>query len=448
MASLSPATQFRRIARSKPLPDKDSTIPMTSAPPLRRRHDRIILAGLIGNVMEWYDFAVYGYFAVVIGKLFFPADDPAASLIASFGAFAAGFIVRPVGGLLFGRIGDRLGRQQALTWSVMAMAVPTVLMAFLPTHASAGIAAPVAIVLLRIVQGLSVGGEFTNSLVFLVENAPGERRAFTAVWGSWGASAGILLGSGAGDLLTHVLSEEQVLNWGWRLPFLAGGLVALTGYWLRQGLEPELPNAEHASPVRAVFARHKGAMLRVALLNLGFGVGFYAAFIYAVSYIKNIDHLPDATVFNLNTWAMALLLVLLPVAAWASDRFGRKPVLAAGFGLLALGAIPLFHLIHTADPPTIFLGEAGFALTIGLISGGIVATNVELVPAEVRCTGLAFAYNAAVGCFGGSTPLIAAWLIDRTGNPLTPAYWIAATATVSLITLVAFVREFHFHMPR
>ncbi|QJD31381.1 MFS transporter [Methylococcus geothermalis] len=410
--------------------------------------NRIILAGLIGNVMEWYDFAVYGYFAGAIGKLFFPADDPAVSLIASFGAFAAGFLVRPIGGLLFGRIGDRAGRQQALTWSVVAMAVPTVLMALLPTHASIGLAAPVAIVLLRIVQGLSVGGEFTNSLVFLVEHAPYHRRAFTAVWGSWGASAGILLGSGIGDLLTHVLSEAQILSWGWRLPFVAGGLVALTGYWVRQGLRPELPAGEGASPVRAVFARHKGAMLRVALLNLGFGVGFYAAFIYAVSYIKNIDHLPEATVFNLNTSAMALLLLLLPAAAWISDRLGRKPVLLAGFGLLAAGAIPLFQFMHSTDPFTIFLGEAGFAAIIGLISGGIVATNVELVPAEVRCTGLAFAYNAAVGCFGGSTPLIAAWLINRTGDPIMPAYWIAAAATVSWVTLVLFVREFHFHMPR
>lgn len=421
---------------------------MTIATSVYPHRNRIILAGLIGNVMEWYDFAVYGYFAGAIGKLFFPADDPAVSLIASFGAFAAGFLVRPIGGLLFGRIGDRVGRQQALSWSVVAMAVPTVLMALLPTYASIGLAAPVAIVLLRIVQGLSVGGEFTNSLVFLVEHAPCNRRAFTAVWGSWGASAGILLGSGVGDLLTHVLSEAQILSWGWRLPFVAGGLVALTGYWVRQGLRPELPGGERASPVRAVFARHKGAMLRVALLNLGFGVGFYAAFIYAVSYIKNIDHLPEATVFNLNTSAMALLLVLLPAAAWISDRLGRKPVLIAGFGLLAAGAIPLFQFMHSTDPFTIFTGEAGFAAIIGLISGGIVATNVELVPAEVRCTGLAFAYNAAVGCFGGSTPLIAAWLINRTGDPIMPAYWIAATATVSLVTLLLFVREFHFHMPR
>lgn len=409
---------------------------------------RIILAGLIGNVMEWYDFAVYGYFAGVIGKLFFPAEDPAASLIASFGAFAAGFLVRPIGGLLFGRIGDRVGRQQALTLSVIVMALPTVLIALLPTYASIGMAAPIAIVLLRIVQGLSVGGEFTNSLVFLVEHAPRDRRAFTAVWGSWGASAGILLGSGVGDLLSHVLSEQQIMSWGWRLPFAAGGLVALTGYLIRQGLHSQAPVGESSSPIRDVFGKHKAAVLRVGLLNIGFGVGFYAAFIYAVTYIKNIDHLPEGTVFNLNTGAMALLLVILPAAAWVSDRWGRRPLLVAGFALLALGAIPLFQLMHSADPLTIFLGEAGFALIVGLISGGIVATNVELIPPEVRCTGLAFAYNASIGCFGGSTPLIAAWLIDSTGNPIVPAYWIAATATVSLVTIVLFVREFHFHMPR
>jgi len=178
-----------------------------SASPSRRR---IIMAGLVGNVMEWYDFAVYGYFASVIGHQFFPADDPATSLIAAFGAFAAGFLVRPLGGLLFGRIGDLVGRQRVLTLSIITMALPTVLMAFLPTYATLGFAAPFMLVALRIVQGLSVGGEYTSSLVFLVEHAPQNRRAFTAVWGAWGATAGILLGSGVGVVLVSLLTEEQI----------------------------------------------------------------------------------------------------------------------------------------------------------------------------------------------------------------------------------------------
>ena len=219
---------------------------MSQSPGPSRR--RIILAGLVGNVMEWYDFAVYGYFASVIGHQFFPAADPATSLIAAFGAFAAGFLVRPIGGLVFGRIGDLVGRQRALTLSVLTMALPTVLIAVLPTYATLGFAAPVLLVSLRIIQGLSVGGEYTGSLVFLVEHAPPNGRAFSAVWGAWGATAGILLGSGVGDVLARLLTEEQITSWGWRLPFLMGILVAGTGYLVRRSIHADKPTAESKSP--------------------------------------------------------------------------------------------------------------------------------------------------------------------------------------------------------
>ena len=414
--------------------------PVSSSPSRRR----IIMAGLVGNVMEWYDFAVYGYFASVIGHQFFPADDPATSLIAAFGAFAAGFLVRPLGGLLFGRIGDLVGRQRVLTLSIITMALPTVLMAFLPTYATLGFAAPFMLVALRIVQGLSVGGEYTSSLVFLVEHAPQNRRAFTAVWGAWGATAGILLGSGVGVVLVSLLTEEQITTWGWRLPFLMGGLVAGTGYLIRRSIHADSPTGESKSPVLESFGKYRKSVLQVSLLNIGYGVGFYAAFVYAVTYIKEIDKLPERIAFNLNTESMALLLIILPAAAWLSDRFGRKPLLIAGSGLLTFGAIPLFHLLHTTDPLTIFFGEVGFVIAIGLLSGGIVAANVELIPAAVRCTGLAFAYNASIGWFGGTTPMIAAWLIATTGNPIMPAYWIAATAAITLLTAIFLVHETAF----
>jgi MHS family proline/betaine transporter-like MFS transporter len=402
---------------------------------------RIVLAGLVGNVMEWYDFAVYGYFATVIGREFFPSDDPAVSLIAAFGAFAAGFLVRPLGGLVFGRIGDLVGRKRALTLSVVAMALPTVLMAVLPTYQTVGIAAPIAIVALRIIQGLSVGGEYTGSLVFLVENAPAGRRAFFALWGAWGATLGILLGSGIGGALTTALDDAQIASWGWRLPFLLGALVALTGYLIRSGLHLEQAAIGSASPVRDSFGRHRLSVLRVVLLNIGYGVAYHAAFVYAVSYIKEIDRLPEGVALNLNTGSMSVLLLIIPLAAWLSDRIGRKPMIVAGSALLAFGAIPLFQLIHTTDPMTIFLGEFGFVMAIGISSGGISVANVELMPAPVRCTGLAFAYNASIGYFGGTTPLIAAWLVSATGNPIVPGYWVAAAAAVTLLTALFLTPE-------
>ena len=402
---------------------------------------KIIIIGLIGNMMEWYDFAVYGYFAMIIGKLFFPMTDPAVSLIASFGAFAAGFLVRPLGGLVFGRIGDLVGRQKAMTLSVIAMAVPTVLMGCLPTYETIGIAAPILLILLRIIQGLSVGGEYTSSLIFLAENAPKNRKAFTAVWGVWGGTAGILLGSGVGLLISSILTDDQLVNWGWRIPFAIGGLVALTGWWIRSNMHVEIPLAQTSSPVKDVFTRYRWDVLRVALLNIGSGVAFYTAFVYAVSYIRNIDKLSGSIALELNTLAMLVLLAVLPVSAWMSDRYGRKKILLISTILLVFLSIPLFHLIHSVDEIQILIGEVIFAVVVGMGSGGIVALNVELIPAPVRCTGLAFAYNASMGLFGGTTPLMAAWLINYTGNQIAPAYWVVTTASLSLLTLVFWVKE-------
>ena len=362
---------------------------------------RVILAGLVGNVMQWYDFAVYGYFATVIGRQFFPADNPSVSLIAAFGAFAAGFLVRPLGGLVFGRIGDLVGRQRAMTLSVLAMAAPTVLIGVLPTYEMIGVAAPIAIVLLRIVQGLSVGGDYTSSLVFLVEQAKPNRRAHMAIWGMWGATAGILLGSAVGAAISSLLVDEQLIRWGWRLPFLFGVIVAGTGYLVRHGIHAKAPVGAGENPVRDTFGKHRLAVLRVALLNVDLGVGFYAAFVYAVSYIQTVDKLEESIALDLNTASMVVLLVALPLTAWLSDRYGRKPMLIGGSAILTFGAIPLFHLMHTSAPETIVLGEFGFALAIALFAGGLVAANVELMPDAIRCTRLAFAYNASIGIFGG-----------------------------------------------
>lgn len=402
---------------------------------------KVILAGLVGNVMEWYDFAVYGFFASIIGVHFFPSENPAISLIAAFGAFAAGFLVRPLGGLLIGRIGDKIGRKRAMVISVMAMAVPTVLIGLMPTYQTIGMAAPVLIVVLRIVQGLSVGGEYTSSLIFLAEHARPGRRSRISIWGMWGATAGTLLGSAIGALISDVLTADQLLNWGWRVPFLMGSLVAITGYLIRRSIHDTAPVGASKTPIQDTFGKHKMPVIKVALVNVGLGVAFYAAFVYSVTYITTIDKLPESIALNLNTLSMVILLALLPASAWLSDRFGRKPLIVLGSALLTFGAIPMFHLLHTTDPAVIFLGELSFVIAIAIMAGGLVATNVELMPAAIRCTGLAFAYNASIGFFGGTTPMIVAWLIHTTGDPISPAYWVAAAGLISLLTAVFLIPE-------
>lgn len=402
---------------------------------------RVVLAGLIGNVMEWYDFAVYGYFAAVIAPQFFPSSSPVVSLIAAFGAFAAGFLVRPLGGLVFGRIGDLFGRRRALMVSIMAMAVPTVLIGCLPNYDAIGVFAPILLILLRIVQGLSVGGEYTSSLIFLAEHAPPDKRAVTAVWGTWGAVAGILLGSGVGAVVAALVDAQQLASWGWRIPFLFGAAVAGTGILIRRAIRAAPSTGERGRPVLDTFTVHRWAVAKVALLNIGYGVGFYAAFVYAVTYIRQIDNLDESTALNLNTMSMAALLLILPMAAWLTDRIGRKPMVVAGSAILALGAIPFFQLMHHPEPGFIILGELGFVLGVGALGGGLAAANFELIPAPIRCTGLAIAYNAAIGWFGGTTPLMATWLIANTEDPIAPAYWLAATASVSLFAGLFLMKE-------
>lgn len=414
---------------------------MSEMQDVSQKRSKIIASGIVGNVMEWYDFAIYGYFAIVIGQKFFPSDDPSVSVIAAFGAFAAGFLARPLGGVLLGRLGDVVGRPQVLMISIFMMAIPTMLMGLLPSHEHIGIAAPILVVLLRVVQGLSVGGEYTSSSVFLAEHAPAEKRGFLTSWSTWGAVAGILVGSGVGAIFTNLLTPEQISDWGWRIPFLMGGSIAVLGLWLRRGLKDYEPPKEGTAPVTNLVRDHLGPLGRIIGVNAGNGVAFYLVFVYSVTYMKEIDKLAGDIAFDLNTAAMALLLLVMPLSAWLSDRMGRKPLMLVGMGGVALGAVPCFMLMHSTDPMSIFAGEAILAVLVGIYSGPIAAANVEQLPRDVRCTGSAVSYNLAVGLFGGTTPMIAAWLIRATGNEIAPAYYLLAFALVSFIAAFTYVEK-------
>lgn len=394
--------------------------------------------------MEGYDFTVFGYFAAVIGRQFFPSTNPTTSLLIAFAAFAIGYLVRPFGGILFGRIADKTGRRRAMILSVVAMTVPTVLMALLPTKAQIGIVAPIAVVLLRIIQGLAAGGEYTTAIVFLAENAPPKRRGFFAIWGLWGSVLGMLMASGFGAFLAKALTTEQLDTWGWRIPFAIGALIALTGVLVRNGMREDDLQSTVKSPIRLTFGRYRLDVLRVIGINIASSVAYFSAFVYAVSYIEDIDKLGVGTALTLNNQAMLLLLFLYPLSAWVSDYVGRKPMMLSGAALLCIGGLPIFQLMHSQEPQLIFRGEIALTVAVALLAGGKNPANVELMPAAIRCTGLAVAFNIAEGCFGGTTPFFSAWLISETGNPLLPGAWVALSGLVTLLTVLFFTQETAF----
>ncbi len=404
---------------------------------------RILGAGLIGNVMEWYDFAVYGFFASTIGTLFFPSGNPTTSLIASFGAFAAGFLMRPVGAILFGHIGDILGRKKVLTISVMLMAIPTFLVGLLPTYDDIGLAAPVLIVLLRMMQGVSVGGEYTGSFVFLVERAPKNRRGLYSSWSLTGALGGILLGSGIGALVTNLATPDQLNAWGWRIPFLAGILVAGTGWLIRRGITEEIGEKKpEVSPLAEAVRGSRRELLQSFGLNVANAVNFYIIFIYISTWLVAQDGTSRAEALDINTVSMAITLLIIPLVAFASDHVGRKPFLLVGSGGLALLGYPLILLMHHTDPVMETIGQIGLAVFLGIFLATIPVTVAELFPRRIRVSATSLSYNLPLAIFGGTAPMVATWLITETGNAMAVAWYLSAAALVGfLVTLT--LKETH-----
>ena len=399
---------------------------------------RIMAAGAIGNVLEWYDFAIYGYFAAIIGRTFFPHQDPVAQLLSAFGIFAIGFVVRPLGGALIGHIGDRYGRRAALTVSVAAMAVPTFLIGLLPGFQVLGVMAPILLTLLRVVQGLSVGGECTTSIVFMVERAPPGRRGLVGAVSAASATCGMMLGSATGAALSAALPAATLDDWGWRIPFLLGLLVGLVGYFLRRSIEeaPRRRTSERAPIVEAV-RDHTPLLLRLISLSALNSIGFFVVFVYIVTWLQRNGVAP-ARALSLNTISMACQVLMMFAMAWLSDRVGRKPLGLAAPVIAFVAALPLFWLMHHNDPTFILAGQLGFVVALGMSWGVLPALLVEATPPGVRCTLIALGFNITMGVIGGVTPLVATWLVSRTHQDLSPAYLIMAAAAVSFLSMLSF----------
>ncbi len=387
-------------------------------------------------MLEWFDFAAYGFFASVIGQQFFPDDDKTLSLLAAFGVFASGFLVRPIGAAFFGHLGDRKGREVVLRWSVILMGLSTFGLGALPSYHSIGVAAPILLTLLRMVQGFSVGGEFTGSIIYLVENAAPNRRGSVGVWAFVGAIIGMLAGSLTGAVINDVLTPEQVASWGWRIPFLSGVSIMLVGAFFRCSLKAQpVKSGPSRLPLWMAVKTEWPAMLKIMGMFLLGSAGFYMMFIYLTSYLHTEFGMAEGMALEINSISMLALLFCSLGWAWVSDQIGRKPVLLiSSIGCLLL-TFPLFKLIQHETAWFVFLGQLGFAVLIGATLGASTAVMVENTRQAYRCSAVSLAYNITLAIFGGTTPMVATWLIEETKNPLEPAYYLIVLSALSTLAI-------------
>jgi len=406
-----------------------------SAAAMSRR--RIIVAGIVGNVMEWYDFAIYGYFVSTIGQLYFPATDKAASLLAAYGAFAVGFVVRPIGAAIFGHIADRIGRAYSLIWSVVAMTIPSVCIGFLPTYQDIGVAASVLMLFLRILQGLAVGGEYVGSVVFLTERAPTANRGLDSSWPTFGATLGFLLGSAAGTVIYSALSPAEVSGWGFRVPFLLGVLVGVTGFLIRRNLTLDTPPAKAGYPLLVALRTYPKEMVQAIGISVINGIGFYLLFSYIVTWLQLYSDIKPSTSLAFTTVNMAIMMAVTPLAGALSDRIGRKPVLLyTGAGMVVL-TVPLWALMKFGGLPEIFLAQLVFALLVGAYSAVNPVAICEIFPPAVRSSAASTAYNITMGFAGGTAPIVATWMIERSHRPGAPAVYLVLSAVVSTLAVLS-----------
>ena len=406
---------------------------------------KVIVSGMLGNGLEWYDFALYGHMAFIISKLFFPSFDPVVGLIATYGTFAAGFLARPFGAVLFGYIGDKFGRRIALAIAILLMAIPTGLIGLLPTYAQWGVAAPICLIIIRILQGLSMGGEFSGAITYMVEHSPANRRAISGSAAIVSLLLGFLLGSLVTTSFASLMSQEDFESWGWRIPFLLGIVVGVVGYYIRSHCE-ESPVYEAAkkegslskTPVREVFTKHPKAMLQAFTIYLFVTMPFYMLSIYFITYTTKQLEQSYTDALIINAGCLLSMLASVPFAARWSDRVGRKKVLLTGIGLMMLVLYPAFQLMHMHDSfYYILVAQMLLGVTLGVYLAPVPALLVECFPTSVRYSGMSLSYNLCA-ILGGLTPMAATWLIGATGNNDSIMYILVMAGVLSTIGVLSY----------
>lgn len=404
---------------------------------------RAIAAAAIGNCIEWFDFGVYSYVAAIIGRVFFPSGSTTTQLLASFGAFAVAFVARPFGGFFFGPLGDRIGRQRVLAATILLMAGSTFIVGILPSYAGIGFWAPFLLIVARLLQGFSTGGEYGGAATFMLEYAPDRRRGYHCSWLAFGTLAGFALGAGLVTLFTFVLSPQAMNEWGWRVPFLAAGPLGIVGVYLRIRLEdtPAFRHLENTdtlskSPLKETLSRYWRELLIVIGFVVLLNVADYAFLSYMPSYLQHTLQLGERTGLLLVILIMLAMMVLVVPVGMLTDRIGGKTVLmiaCVGFLLLSYPAI---LLVSRGNVPAALAGLAILGLLLVLLLGAQPSMLPAQFPTRVRFGGFAVGYNVSTSAFGGTAPLAITWLVAVTHDVAMPGYYLIAAAAVAFVPIL------------
>ncbi|AJI78423.1 MFS transporter [Corynebacterium singulare] len=404
---------------------------------------RNTIAGAIGVLVHWFDWAVYAYLATTISHVFFPSDDETASLLSVFAVFAVAFFVRPLGSVIFGHIGDTLGRKKTLSFVIITMAVGTLMIGLIPSHETIGIWAPILLIVARVIQGIAAGGEFGSAASFLSEYSPRGKRGFGTSWIEFGSVMGFLLASVVVAGMHLTLSDEAIMAWGWRVPFLLTVPLAAVGLWIRLKIEdtPEFQTLQEEdivpeAPLKEVFQKNSKQFFQTIGIEIFMNCTFYVVMVYLITYQETVAGIEPGVASILSAVASIVAAAMIPLAGIWSDKIGRKPVLFTAAALLIVLAFPMFLLMKQGTALAGFIATFGLAASLALILGTHSATVSELFPTRTRQSGLSMAYSIAGAFFAGTLPYLNTWLIDVTGNDMIPAYTLIVVAIIGVITLL------------
>ncbi|MGH8782558.1 MFS transporter [Paraburkholderia sp.] len=412
-------------------------------------HVKAIAAITLGNGLEFFDFTIYSFFATIIGKLYFPVEGQLAQLMLAVGSFGVGFIMRPVGGIVLGAYADRAGRKAAMSATLWLMTLGSAMIAFVPTYASIGLAAPLIVIAARLVQGFALGGEIGASTSLLMEYGSDRTRGFYGSWQFVSQGLNTVCGSLLGVALAAGLSTHALESWGWRVPFVIGMAMGPVGVYIRRHLDETLtlpaPGAavavDVARPVREIVGRHRGALVTGVLTTIGGTAANYIVLFYLSTYAIKILHMPMALALWASWTAAAVTVVCSPFAGALSDRVGRKRVMWVSRVLLIATVYPAFVAINAVPTvPVLLAVVAGLAVLVAFTAVPNIVMLPELFPRAIRATGMSLVYCLGVSVFGGFAQFFATWLIQLTGSTLAPAWYLIGCGLVSLLPL-PFMRE-------